>query len=101
MINNRNASLALGSFSLAVFVFAKLSFLIGLNNSMFMSALVTAGLVFAFIALIVSLISSFVTSTPPETKRMIRGVQAIAIVVLIISLLTGGFGSLLAGYIHF
>lgn len=100
MANNRNLSLALGSFSLAVFVFAKLSFLIGLNNSMFMSALVTAGLVFAFITLIASLAHSF-TPVSADTKRIVRGVQAAAIIVLIVSLLTGGFGSLLASYIHF
>ena len=66
-----------------------------------MSALVAAGLVFAFISLIVSLIYSFTISMSKETKRMVRGIQVVAIIVLVVSLLTGGFGSLLAGYIHF
>ena len=92
----------MGSFSLAVFVIAKLGFLTHINStSIVMQGLVTAGLGFAFISLIVSLINSFVIAMPPETKRLVHGVQATAIVVLIISLLTGGFGSLLAGYIHF
>ena len=100
MASNKNLSLTLGSFSLAVFVFAKLIFLMQIN-SIIVSALVTAGLGFALVALIVSLIHSFTTPILPETKRMIHGVQIAAILVLIISLLTGGFGSLLAGFIRF
>ena len=99
MTNNKNFSLSLGSFSLAVFVFAKLIFLMRLN-SLVISALVTAGLCFTSVALISSLIYSLITPMPPETKQTVRGIQATAILVLIISLLTGGFGSLLAGYIH-
>ncbi|MBQ3293459.1 hypothetical protein IJG93_04180 [Candidatus Saccharibacteria bacterium] len=102
MTNNRNISLSLGSFSLAVFVIAKLGFLTHVNSSsMVIQGLVTAGLGFAVISLIVSLVNSFVIAMSPETKRLVRGIQAAAILVLIISLLTGGFGSLLAGYIHF
>jgi len=102
MTNNRNLSLSLGSFSLAVFVIAKLGFLTHVNSSsMVIQGLVTAGLGFAVISLIVSLVNSFVIAMSPETKRLVRGIQAAAILVLIISLLTGGFGSLLAGYIHF
>lgn len=102
MTNDRNLSLSLGSFSLAVFVIAKLGFLMHVNSSsMVMQGLVTAGLGFASISLIVSLINSFVIAMPPETKRLVRGVQIASVLVLIISLLTGGFGSLLAGYIHF
>ena len=99
-MSNRNLSLALGSFSLAVFIFAKLIFLMRIN-SMVMSALTTAGLGFAVVALIVSLVQSLTTPMSPETRRLVQGVQIAAILVLIISLLTGGFGSLLAGYIHF
>ena len=102
MTNDRNLSLSLGSFSLAVFVIAKLGFLMHVNSSsMVMQGLVTAGLGFALVSLTVSLVNSFVVAMSPETKRLVRGVQAAAAVVLIVSLLTGGFGSLLAGYIHF
>ena len=68
---------------------------------MIIQGLVTAGLGFAFISLIVSIINGFIIAMSPDTKRLVRGVQAAAILVLIISLLTGGFGSLLAGYIYF
>lgn len=102
MMGNRNISLSLGSFSLAVFVIAKLGFLMHINSSsIVIQGLVTAGLGFAVVSLIVSLINSLVIAMSPDTKRLVHGVQAAAILALIISLLTGGFGSLLAGYIHF
>ena len=102
MTSDRNLSLSLGSFSLAVFIVAKLGFLMRINSSsMIIQGLVTAGLGFAFISLIVSIINGFIIAMSPDTKRLVRGVQAAAILVLIISLLTGGFGSLLAGYIYF
>ena len=69
-------------------------------GGMFISAMVTTGLVVALLMLIVSLVYGFTISMSPETQRMVRIVQIAAILVLIISLLTGGFGSLLAGYIH-
>lgn len=69
-------------------------------GGMFISAMVTAGLVVALLMLIVSLVYGFTISMSPETQRMVRIVQIAAILVFIISLLTGGFGSLLAGYIH-
>ncbi|MBR3249044.1 hypothetical protein IKF89_03440 [Candidatus Saccharibacteria bacterium] len=100
MTSNKNLSLALSSFSLAIFVFAKFIFLMRIN-SIVISALITAGLGFALVALIISLVHSFTAPMSPETTRMVRGVQIAAILALIISLLTGGFGSLLAGYIHF
>lgn len=100
MTSNKNLSLALASFSLAVFVFAKLVYLMHVG-SMFISALVTAGLSIALLMLVASLANSLTTPMSPETKRMLRSVQIAAILVFIISLLTGGFGSLLAGYIHF
>jgi|GEM_PF-6797348 len=100
MTNNRNLSLALCSFSLAVFILAKLGFLLGLNGNIFISALATVGLGFALVSLVVSLVYSFITPMSVETRKMVRGVQIASIIVLTMSLLTGGFGSLLAGYIH-
>ena len=100
MRNNRNLSLTLSSFSLAVFILAKVISLMQIG-SFFISAMITAGLVSAFLSLIISLIYSFTTSMSAETGKMVHGVQIAAIIVLIVSLLTGGFGSLLAGYIHF
>ena len=100
MNNNKNLSLALGSFSLAVFIVAKLIYWLRIGT-FFISALVTAGLTLAVVSLVVSLAQSFTVYMSPETKRMVRGVQVAAVLVLVVSLLTGGFGSLLAGYIHF
>lgn len=102
MTRNRNLSLALGSLSLATFVFSKLIFLMGITTtSVVVSAMVTASLGFAVVSLAVSIIHSFTTAMTPDTKRLVRGIQIAATLVLIISLLTGGFGSFLAPYIHF
>ena len=92
-MSNKDSSLALGSFSLAVFIIAKLIFLLRIV-SIVVSALVTAGLGFALVSLIISLVQSFTTPMSPDTKRMVHGVQIAAILVFIISLLTGGSLSL-------
>lgn len=102
MTRTKNLSLTLASLSLAIFVFAKLIFLMGITaTSIVVSGMVTAGLGIAVVSLAVSIIHGFTLAMVPETKQLVRGLQLLATLVLIISLLTGGFGSLLAGYIHF
>ncbi len=100
--SRKEASIYFSSFSLAVFVLAKLSKMLGITSlSMVTMGLVTAGLAFATISLILSFVYSFTSALSPDTRRLVEILQITAVIVVIISLLTGGFGSLLAGYIHF
>ena len=100
--NRREVSIYLSSFSLAVFVVAKLAKMMGITGlSIITMGMVTTGIVFGALALILSFVYSISSALTPETRRMVTGLQLATVIVIIVSLLTGGFGSFLAGYIHF
>ena len=100
--NKKEASIFFSSLSLAIFVIAKLSAMLGITGlSIVTIGLVTVGVVIAAISLILSFVYSLTSALAPDTRHLVECLQVAAIVVVIISLMTGGFGSLLAGYIHF
>ena len=100
--NKKEASIYFISLSLAIFVIAKLSAMLGITGlSIITTGLVTVGIVIAAISLILSFAYSLTSALTPDTRRLVECLQIATIIVVIISLMTGGFGSLLAGYIHF
>lgn len=100
--NKKEASIYFSSFSLAIFVVAKLSAMLGITGlSIVTTGLVTIGLVFAVISLILSFVYSLTSALNPNTRHLVEGLQIATIIVIIISLLTGGFGSFFTGFIHF